>query len=439
LRGGVLGRYKRVDLVGAKPSVDFTLGDHALGDHALSDHALSDRILSDCTPSGRTLSAVEGSFGSAQGEDKTNSEPRSQMTRGRVAVAMSGGVDSSVAAALLVEQGYDVIGITMHLWSENSQAARSPNRSYLQSETEDARRVSHSLGIPFYVLDYAAPFRERVVEYFLAEYTRGRTPNPCLACNRYIKFGLLLEQALTLEADYLATGHYARVRSVEGEYQLWRGVDRGKDQSYFLYMLGQEQLRQVLLPLGDYTKEQVRGMARERNLPVRDKAESQDLCFIADKDYHRFLSQRVPEAVVPGPIVDTSGNVLGEHHGLPFYTIGQRKGLGISSPAPLYVLHLDVGRNALVVGTSKELGRRSLVAGNVTFVSGRYPVAASQAALRVSAKIRYRSRMRRATVTPLPDGQVEVVFDRPLRDITPGQAVVFYRGEVLLGGGIIAE
>jgi len=365
------------------------------------------------------------------------------MTRGKVAVAMSGGVDSSVAAALLVEQGYDVIGVMMRLWAEDSQADGSRERGYLQSATEDARSVSHSLGIPFYVLDYEVPFRERVVEYFLTEYARGRTPNPCLACNRYIKFGLLLEQALALDADYLATGHYARVRSADGEYQLWRGVDRGKDQSYFLYMLGQEQLRQVLLPLGDYTKEQVRSMARERNLPVRDKAESQDLCFVAGGDYRRFLSQRVPEAMIPGPIVDTSGKALGEHHGLPFYTIGQRKGLGISAAAPLYVLHLDVERNALVIGTAAELGRRSLVASSVTFVSGRYPDAAcrvaSRVALQVSAKIRYRSRMRRATVTPLPDRQVEVIFDRPLRDITPGQAVVFYRGEVVLGGGIIAE
>jgi len=352
---------------------------------------------------------------------------------------MSGGVDSSVAAALLTEQGYDVIGVTMRLWSESDQAKGSPNRGYLPAATEDARRVSHSLGIPFYVLDYEAPFRERVVEYFLAEYARGRTPNPCLACNRYIKFGLLLEQALALDADYLATGHYARVRSAGGEFQLWRGVDRGKDQSYFLYMLGQEQLRHLLLPLGSFTKEQVRSMARERNLPVRDKAESQDLCFLAGRDYRRFLGQRVPEAVVPGPIVGTSGKVMGEHHGLPFYTIGQRKGLGISAPEPLYVLRLDVERNALVVGTSAELGRRSLVAINVTFVSGRYPDAACRVALQVSAKIRYRARMRKATVIPLPGKQVEVTFERPLRDIAPGQAVVFYQGEVVLGGGIIGE
>ena len=406
----VLGRDKGVELVGTSPSAEPTLGD-------------------------RTLSAVEGPFGSAQGELRTGPEPRSQMTRGRVAVAMSGGVDSSVAAALLVEQGYDVIGVMMRLWSEDGQAEGVRDRSYLPAATEDAQRVSHSLGIPFHVLDYEAPFRERVVEYFLTEYTRGRTPNPCLACNRYIKFGLLLEQALALNADYLATGHYARVRSADNQYQLWRGVDRAKDQSYFLYMLGQEQLRHLLLPLGDYRKEQVRSMARERNLPVRDKAESQDLCFIADGDYHRFLRQRVPEAVVPGPIVDTSGNVLGEHHGLPFYTIGQRKGLGISAAAPLYVLHLDVERNTLVVGTSAELGRRSLVASNVTFVSGRYP----DAALRVSAKIRYRARMRKAMVIPLPGKQIEVTFERPLRDIAPGQAVVFYQGEVVLGGGIIGE
>lgn len=356
------------------------------------------------------------------------------MTKERVVVAMSGGVDSSVTAALLVEEGYEVVGVMMSLWSEGEQAGGALSRRW-SAAMEDARRVSHTLGIPFHVLDYAAPFDERVVKHFLAEYSRGRTPNPCLACNRYIKFGLLLEQALALDADYLATGHYARVRLANGEYQLWRGVDRHKDQSYVLYMLGQEQLRHLLLPLGDCTKEQVRAMARERSLSVGDRAESQDLCFIPDNDYRRFLGQRVPEAVVPGPIVDSRGKVIGQHRGLPFYTVGQRKGLRISAPEPLYVTSLDAQRNALVVGTSAELGRRSLIANNVTFVSGRYP----DAPLQVTAKIRYRACLRGAMVIPLPEGRVQVVFSKPLRDIAPGQAVVFYQGQVVLGGGTITN
>ena len=352
---------------------------------------------------------------------------------GKVVVAMSGGVDSSMAAALLVEQGYEVIGVMMRLWAEKGQGG-STNRCCSIEAIEDARRVCSALGIPFYLVNYEREFKAEVVDPFIAEYARGRTPNPCLACNRRIKFDLLLRRALDMGARYLATGHYAKVRRANGHYQLLKGRDREKDQSYVLYMLGQEELRHLLLPLGDYTKEQVRAMARERGLPVAEKVESQDLCFLTDNDYRRFLQVHAPEAIRPGPIFDTSGRIIGEHKGLPFYTIGQREGMGIAAPEALYVMEIDVTRNALVVGTKAELGRRELIATEVNYVSGRVP----QEPLEITAKIRYKAIESEALLAPLDDGRARVTFARPQRDITPGQGVVFYQGEVVLGGGIIS-
>ncbi len=347
---------------------------------------------------------------------------------------MSGGVDSSVAAALLVEQGYRVIGLMMRLWAEESaDGVAAANRCCTPDAVDDARRVAHVLDIPFYLINYEREFKTHVVDYFVREYTRGRTPNPCLACNRFIRFKHLLRRALSLEAAYLATGHYARVRQTDGQYQLLKGVDAGKDQSYVLYMLGQEQLRHVLFPLGNYTKAEVRNLARRYNLPVAEKPESQEICFVSDGDYHRFLRRHAPQAIRPGPIFDTAGHVIGQHKGLPFYTIGQRRGLGIAAPQALYVLDIDVERNALVVGTEAELGRRQLTAAEVSYVSGRPP----RQPLAITAKIRYKAAEAPALLTPLPDDRAEVVFDEPLRDITPGQGVVFYQGNVVLGGGII--
>jgi tRNA-specific 2-thiouridylase len=349
----------------------------------------------------------------------------------RVVVAMSGGVDSSTTAALLVEQGYEVIGVMMRLWAEEGN---SSNRCCSIEAVEDARRVCDTLDILFYLINYEREFKREVVDLFIAEYARGRTPNPCLACNRHIKFDLLLRRALTMDAQYLATGHYARVRQVDGRYQLLKGCDEEKDQSYVLYMLGQRELQHLLLPLGDYTKEQVRAMARQRGLPVADRAESQDLCFLSDNDYRRFLQAQAPETVRPGPILDTAGRAIGQHKGLPFYTIGQREGLGIAAPEALYVMQIDVSRNALVVGTKAELGRQELVATEVNYVSRQIP----QEPLDITAKIRYKAIESEALLTPLEDGRAQVTFAQPQRDITPGQGVVFYQSEIVLGGGIIS-
>ena len=346
---------------------------------------------------------------------------------GRVVVAMSGGVDSSVAAALLVEAGFDVIGVMMRLWAEEE------NRCCAPQAVDDARRVAAQLAFPFRLINYETEFKSCVVDYFVAEYSRGRTPNPCLACNRHIRFGRLLEHALALGADYLATGHYARIDRADGTYLLRKGADPQKDQSYVLYMLGQNELQQVLFPLGGYTKAQVRQMAHRRGLPVADKEESMEVCFVTDDDYRRFLREHAPHAVRPGPILNTAGEEIGRHKGLPFYTVGQRRGLGIAAPEALYVLRLDTERNALVVGPAGELGQKILTAGEVSYVSGQPPSDPVQ----VQAKIRYKARFADATWIPLAGKRARVEFDLPLRDITPGQAVVAYQGDTVLGGGII--
>ncbi|GAB4531494.1 MAG: tRNA 2-thiouridine(34) synthase MnmA [Anaerolineae bacterium] len=338
-----------------------------------------------------------------------------------------------MAAALLLEEGYEVIGIMLRLWAEAGPAA---NRCCTPDAVADARRVADRLGIPFYVRDYKEIFKTTVVDYFTETYARGLTPNPCLICNRQIRFGRLLDEALALDAGYLATGHYARVRRTEdGQYHLLKGLDPAKDQSYVLHRLGQAQLAHALFPLGEYSKAEVRAMAQARKLPVFNRADSQDLCFLGNGDYREFLVRHAPGAVQPGPILDTAGRVLGEHRGLPFYTIGQRKGLGISAPQPLYVLDMEPARNALIVGTAGELGRYELTATDVSYVSGHPPAGP----LAITAKIRYKAREMPATLTPLADEHAHVRFEAPVRDITPGQGVVFFQGGEVLGGGIICR
>ncbi len=362
---------------------------------------------------------------------------------------MSGGVDSSVAAALLVEQGYQVVGIMLRLWSEGetptvgdgSQASLRSNRCCTPEDTTLARRVADQLGIPFYLVNVADSFKRLVVQDFIAQYSAGQTPNPCLNCNRHVRFEVLLNKALGLGAEKLATGHYARVRpplvakgEAESKFQLLRAVDHNKDQSYVLSVLNQDKLRHVMFPLGELIKPQVREIAARKGLPVADKADSQDLCFVADGDYRGFLARNAPDALRPGPIRDTAGRVVGQHHGLALYTIGQRKGIGISGPEALYVIALQAAENAVIVGALSELGRNECLALRVNYVSGEIP----SAPFRATAKIRYKAHEAACAITPLPHSAAHVHFDQAQRDITPGQAIVFYDQEIVIGGGIIS-
>jgi tRNA-specific 2-thiouridylase len=349
----------------------------------------------------------------------------------RVAVAISGGVDSSVAMALLAERGHDVVGVMARLWSEPPQEEM---RAPATSDSEAfARRACEHLGVPFYAVDLAEEFRDSVVDPFIAEYLRGRTPNPCLNCNRDVKFGLLLEYALKQGADFLTTGHYARIQKREEDFRLLRGLDARKDQSYMLHMLGQRELSHILFPLGEMTKSEVRAASRARGLPTAERPESQEICFIRDNNYHRFLKRFAPNSIASGPIYDAAGQRVGTHKGLPFYTIGQREGLGIAHSEPLYVLEIRPAENTLIVGTASELGRDCLTASGVSFVAGSPPPIPAQ----VTAKIRYRAREEQAILTSLEDDRASVQFAAPLRDITAGQGVVFYDGDIVLGGGVI--
>lgn len=360
----------------------------------------------------------------------------SNSERRRIVVAMSGGVDSSVAAALLIDQGHEVIGMMMRLWSEPGSGADAPtNRCCTPDQMADARRVADRLDIPFYAVDVRQHFRQAIVQFFLDEHEAGRTPNPCVECNRQIRFTWLLERAMALEADYLVTGHYARVDQANGKYRLLQGIDSNKDQSYVLHTLRQDQLAQVFFPIGEYTKPEVRELARHYGLSVASKRESQDLCFLKDGDYRRFLSENSVQVHIPGPILNENDHELGRHDGLAFYTIGQRKGLGIAAAEPLFVLRKDPARNALIVGPREALGIRELTATGVNWISGEVPTGPISA----QVKIRYKTVGIEATVWPLGADQVRVEFTEPVFGVTPGQAAVFYHGEVCLGGGLIVD
>lgn len=355
------------------------------------------------------------------------------MSKGTVVVGMSGGVDSSVTAALLVREGYRVIGVMLRLWAE--PGCEHLNRCCTPEAMVAAQRVAQKLGIPFYVLDVRDLFYNTVVQTFFEGYAQGRTPNPCLVCNARIRWGALLRYAQSLGATFFATGHYVRLEPLpDGRFRLLRGVDRNKDQSYVLSVLNQEQLRHTLLPLGHFTKEQVRRMAEEWDLPVAHRPESQDLCFLAGEDYRTFLARHRPELVRPGPIVTPEGKVVGEHRGLAFYTIGQRHGLGVRLGYPVYVLEKDVAHNVLVVGPKAMRGKRVLEAAPAHWILGEAP----HEPFRAEVQIRYRARPVAATVYPEERGlRIRVVFDEPVWDITPGQRAVIYQGEVCLGGAPI--
>jgi tRNA-uridine 2-sulfurtransferase len=357
----------------------------------------------------------------------------------RVVVGMSGGVDSSVAAALLVERGFDVIGVTMRVWP-GANAADGAQRfgACCGSEAvDDARRVARTLGIPYYVLNMEAEFARTVVDRFAEAYRRGRTPVPCVACNAELKFGSLLARAQAWEAQAVATGHYARVTrdAATGRHLLWRGKDSRKDQSDFLWPLTQSQLAAAYFPIGDLDKSDVRAYARGLGLVTADKPESQEICFVPDDDYRGFLRRRDPSLFTPGPIVNTDGGVLGTHPGVAAYTIGQRKGLGLATATPLYVVDIDPDANRLTVGAPAALERDRLVATDVNFIACETP----HEPLRVQARIRHSHRPAAATVQVRVDGAADVVFDEPQRAITPGQSVVWYRDDLVVGGGVISR
>lgn len=333
---------------------------------------------------------------------------------------MSGGVDSSVAAALLKQAGYEVSGIHMQLWSDN----------ILESAVSDLENTCRLLVIPLCKLDLKGEFQKLVIDYFCQEYSRGRTPNPCIICNQHVKFGLLLDRALEMGAEYLATGHYARVEQSPDGYRLLKAADVVKDQSYFLYTLGQRQLESMLLPLGELSKEKVRRIAAELGLPTSSRRDSQDICFIPDNDYRAFVAENIPLRV--GEIVDINGKVLGKHNGLAHYTIGQRQGLGLTSSEPLYVLELDAASNRLVVGSKDQTLHNMLSASRLSWVSGKAPAGP----VSITAKVRYKA-SEVAAELHLDDNGAEVHFVKPQMAIAPGQSVVFYQGDIVLGGGVI--
>jgi tRNA-specific 2-thiouridylase len=354
----------------------------------------------------------------------------------RVVVAMSGGVDSSTAAWLLKKEGCEVIGATMCIGTQDPGHTGS-SRCCGFSDIEDARRVSLQLEIPFYVFQFREEFEKEVIDYFCREYKEGKTPNPCILCNEKLKFGSFLKRAMELGADSVATGHYARLEldGESGRHVLKKGADRRKDQSYVLFSLRQEQLKRTLFPLGEFRKEEVRKMAFEAGLRIHDKPESQEVCFIPETSYHSFLSERLKEAITPGPILDRKGNVLGNHKGIPFYTIGQRRGLRLAKGKPLYVTGLDCEKNAVVVGEENEVYGDTFITHSVNWIRPQKNISS----ISCKVKIRYNHPGAEAILSSIGEGIVEVNLETPQKAITPGQAAVFYDGDTVLGGGWIKE
>ncbi len=353
----------------------------------------------------------------------------------KVAIGMSGGVDSSVAAHLLKKQGYDVIGVTMQIWQEEDPQVTAENGGCCGlSAVDDARRVADMLDIPYYVLNFKREFKENVIDYFMDEYMHARTPNPCIACNRYVKWEALLQRAMELGCDYIATGHYARVCQLSnGRYALKKSATVRKDQTYALYNLTQEQLSKTLMPVGEYEKDEIRRIAKEIGLFVADKKDSQEICFIPDNDYASYIKKETGKSFPEGNFVDVNGKVLGRHKGIIHYTIGQRKGLGLSLGAPAFVVEIRPETNEVVIGTNEDTFHDTLIANSVNAMS----VPSFEQEMKVTAKIRYSHQGAPCTIKLVGKDVISCHFDEPVRAITPGQAVVFYDGDIVVGGATI--
>lgn len=353
----------------------------------------------------------------------------------KVVVGMSGGVDSSVAAHLLKKAGYDVIGVTMQIWQDEDRFTQEAEGGCCGlSAVDDARRVAQDLEIPYYVMNFKQEFKSNVMDYFVNEYLQGRTPNPCIACNRYVKWESLLKRSLDIGADYIATGHYARILKLEnGRYTLRKSATAAKDQTYALYNLTQYQLAHTLMPVGEFTKDEIRNIAQDINLRVAHKPDSQEICFIPDNDYAKFIEENSGEKIIPGNFVNSAGEVIGKHKGITHYTVGQRKGLNLSLGHPAFVLEIRPETNEVVIGTNDEVFSDKLYANNLNFMS----IEDLEGSMEVEAKIRYSHQGAKCTIKKVGPDEVECIFEEPQRAITPGQAVVFYNDDYIVGGGTI--
>ncbi|MDU6335258.1 tRNA 2-thiouridine(34) synthase MnmA [Clostridium sporogenes] len=353
----------------------------------------------------------------------------------KVLVGMSGGVDSSVAAYLLKEQGYEVIGVTMQIWQDDEEFIEKEGGCCSLSAVADARRVANKIGIPFYVMNFKDAFKRNVIDYFVDEYMEGRTPNPCIACNKFIKFSSFLDKAMAMGINYVATGHYAIIEKQKDRYIIKKSEDDKKDQTYALYNLTQFQLERTLMPCGQYKKSEIREIAKNIGLRVHNKKDSEEICFIPDNDHGRYIKNRFPNKVRQGNFVDKQGNVLGKHKGIVYYTIGQRKGLGIAFGKPMYVVDINPFKNEVVLGTIEDLLNTELIAKDINYI----PFDTLKEPMEVEAKIRYSQIPSKAIITPIDDSRVRVDFHEKQRAITKGQSVVFYKDDLLIGGGIIEK